>query len=410
MPSAAITYRRATVPMPVDRRRRRGRRRTDDRLGSRARRGTSAPARRASSTSCVVERRAVARPRRTARSSGSGTSISRPDGERSQAASTSNHPSTVPGSRPSAFELAQRQRGESVAAALVARERRLVDHHHRSPGPAQLIAAAVPAGPAPTTSTSQVASGAVAAVRGYGWTRRRPWRLRLGRGAPGRTLRSPARDADGERGDVMNRLCEGRVAIVTGAGRGIGREHALSLARARRQGRGERPRRQRSTAAGAIVEPGRAGGRRRSAPSAAKRSPTARASPTSTARADDPGRDRRLRRPPRGGQQRRHPPRPDARQHDRGRVGRGDQRASQGHVRPGRTTRSRTGAIAPRPAIRSAVGSSTPRRCRASTATPARRTTAPPRPASPRSPRSRRSRRRATASRSTRSPRSRSPA
>jgi NAD(P)-dependent dehydrogenase (short-subunit alcohol dehydrogenase family) len=29
----------------------------------------------------------------------------------------------------------------------------------------------------------------------------------------------------------VSRLCEGRVAIVTGAGRGIGREHALSLAR-----------------------------------------------------------------------------------------------------------------------------------------------------------------------------------
>jgi NAD(P)-dependent dehydrogenase (short-subunit alcohol dehydrogenase family) len=29
----------------------------------------------------------------------------------------------------------------------------------------------------------------------------------------------------------MSRLCEGRVVIVTGAGRGIGREHALSLAR-----------------------------------------------------------------------------------------------------------------------------------------------------------------------------------
>lgn len=34
-----------------------------------------------------------------------------------------------------------------------------------------------------------------------------------------------------ELGEVeMSRLCEGRVAIVTGAGRGIGREHALSLA------------------------------------------------------------------------------------------------------------------------------------------------------------------------------------
>ena len=28
----------------------------------------------------------------------------------------------------------------------------------------------------------------------------------------------------------MSRLCEGRVAIVTGAGRGVGREHALLLA------------------------------------------------------------------------------------------------------------------------------------------------------------------------------------
>ncbi|MSZ56381.1 MAG: SDR family NAD(P)-dependent oxidoreductase, partial [Actinobacteria bacterium] len=28
----------------------------------------------------------------------------------------------------------------------------------------------------------------------------------------------------------MAKLCEGRVAVVTGAGRGIGREHALSLA------------------------------------------------------------------------------------------------------------------------------------------------------------------------------------
>src|SRR4029079_14543579 len=32
------------------------------------------------------------------------------------------------------------------------------------------------------------------------------------------------------RGSSMSKLCEGRIAIVTGAGRGIGREHALSLA------------------------------------------------------------------------------------------------------------------------------------------------------------------------------------
>ena len=29
----------------------------------------------------------------------------------------------------------------------------------------------------------------------------------------------------------MTGICDGRVAIVTGAGRGIGREHALELAR-----------------------------------------------------------------------------------------------------------------------------------------------------------------------------------
>ena len=38
---------------------------------------------------------------------------------------------------------------------------------------------------------------------------------------------------------------EGKVAIVTGAGRGIGREHALALARAGREGRRQRPRRRR---------------------------------------------------------------------------------------------------------------------------------------------------------------------
>ena len=46
-------------------------------------------------------------------------------------------------------------------------------------------------------------------------------------------------------------------------------------------------------------------------------------------------------------------------------------------------TPPRTGATGPRRARRTTPGSSTPRRCRASTATPARRTTAPPRRASP---------------------------
>ena len=48
--------------------------------------------------------------------------------------------------------------------------------------------------------------------------------------------------------------------------------------------------------------------------------------------ADRPG-GRRLRPPRRAGQQRRHPARPHAGQHDRGRVGRGDQGAPEGHLR-----------------------------------------------------------------------------
>ena len=58
---------------------------------------------------------------------------------------------------------------------------------------------------------------------------------------------------------------------------------------------------------------------------------------------------------------------------------------------------SPTGASRPRRARRSPAGSSTPRRCPASTATPARPTTARPRPASPPSPTSPPSRSPATA-------------
>ena len=43
-------------------------------------------------------------------------------------------------------------------------------------------------------------------------------------------LRSRGRELRTLGGTSMARLCEGRVAIVTGAGRGIGREHALMLA------------------------------------------------------------------------------------------------------------------------------------------------------------------------------------
>src|SRR4051812_5928891 len=40
----------------------------------------------------------------------------------------------------------------------------------------------------------------------------------------------PVQDRCNGEEHAMSRLCEGRVAIVTGAGRGLGREHALLLA------------------------------------------------------------------------------------------------------------------------------------------------------------------------------------
>ena len=53
----------------------------------------------------------------------------------------------------------------------------------------------------------------------------------------------------------MARLCEGRVAIVTGGARGVGREHCLMLARAWRQGGGERPGRRPARGKGNDVGP-----------------------------------------------------------------------------------------------------------------------------------------------------------
>ena len=70
-------------------------------------------------------------------SAGNGTQTSRPDGERSHAASTDFQLGTIDGLQPELLELAQRERGEAVAAALVAREHRLVDDDDGSAGAGQ---------------------------------------------------------------------------------------------------------------------------------------------------------------------------------------------------------------------------------------------------------------------------------
>ena len=105
--------------------------------------------------------------------------------------------------------------------------------------------------------------------------------------------------------------------------------------RAGRQGRRQRPRRQRRRH-GRRPQPGRAGGRRRSTAWAARPSPTA----TTSRRGRAPSAwstppSRRFGDLARRGQQRRHPARPDADEHDRGGVGRGHQGPPQGHLRPG---------------------------------------------------------------------------
>ena len=207
----------------------------------------------------------------------------------------------------------------------------------------------------------------------------------------------------------MARLCEGRVCIITGAGRGIGREHALMLAEhgakvvvndlgGSMDGEGalRRARRTRSSP--------------RSSPWAARPSPTATTSPTGTAPSslvqqavDTFGRldvlvnnagilrDRMLVNMTEAEW--------DAviKVHLKGTAAR-------------RTTPPPTGASSRRPARTSTPASSTRPRRRASTATSARPTTARPRPASPRSRSSPRWSSRATASRSTPSPPPRSPA
>ena len=107
-------------------------------------------------------------------------------------------------------------------------------------------------------------------------------------------------------------ICDGRVVIVTGSGRGIGREHALAYARRGRQGRGQRPRR-RHARRRRLAEPrdgsrrgdqgdGRRGRRRRRERRRLRgRGP------------HGPARDRHVRPPRHARQQRGHPARPHAR-------------------------------------------------------------------------------------------------
>ena len=144
----------------------------------------------------------------------------------------------------------------------------------------------------------------------------------------------------------------GKVAIVTGAGRGIGRAHALALADAGAkvvvndlgaalsgEGHDDSPAQQ------VVQEIEAAGGE---------------AAANGENVADFAGAERlvaqaleRVRPPRHPREQRRDPARPHAREHDRGRVGRRHRRASQGPLRADAARRGATGASARRRATRS---------------------------------------------------------
>ena len=64
------------------------------------------------------------------------------------------HAALEPRAEPQPLQLRDRARGQAVAAGLVAGELRGVDDQHVAPGATAHAAAAEPAGPAPTTTTS----------------------------------------------------------------------------------------------------------------------------------------------------------------------------------------------------------------------------------------------------------------
>src|SRR4051812_22472788 len=169
---------------------------------------TFTPAARATSSRAASSSRRGATAPNCPWSRGNGSSTTRPDGERTHVASTTRHDGTTAGCRPRPSSSRRapvvRPSPQHLSRGKRALSRRITSRPNR----ARAMAAAAPAGPPPTTTTSASIT--------VGHVTERPFRRRGGRRA---------------RWSPMSGLCEGRIAIVTGAGRGIGREHALSLAR-----------------------------------------------------------------------------------------------------------------------------------------------------------------------------------